>query len=313
VKPIRVGVLGANAQEHAEFFCRWASQGLQVVLSLGLEALSNRVELPVRRVDTWLVLLNSNQEQYRERLLKQALVPLVFAEPDVLDQPSAARYWSEQLLYSLAHAQDALDVLPEPELPATSAHRVWVLAASLGGLDAWMAFLAALPADIPAAFLVAQHIEAYSLESIQRRIQRETRLQVVSLREQEHQLVHGQVLIVPPDRRLMLASGSRCRVSEERWLAPYTPNISQVMLDVAQHFGAHAGAIIFTGTCNDGASACERMRELDGQVWTQSAESCVHSSMPDAARATGVTGRMGTPSQLAQDFIRIYHRRRTSA
>lgn len=304
MKPLRIGVLGANAHEHAEFFCRWASQGLQVVLSLGPEALTPRLQLPERRVDAWLILLNAGQQALRDALLKQSQVPLVFAEPAALDEPSKARYWSEQLRQSLVAPVE----LPPAENLPRAASRVWLLGASLGGPDAWMQFLAGLPADIPATFLVAQHIEAYSLEALSRRIQRETLLKPVPPLD-AHVLHHGEVMLMPPARQLKIASGSQCQFINQRWPGPYSPSISGLMQEVAQRFGAHSGAIIFTGTCNDGASACQSVRELDGQIWCQSADSCVHSSMPDAARATGLVSRSGTPQELAAEFIRIYHKR----
>lgn len=301
--------MGANAQEHAEFFCRWASQGLQVVLSLGPESLTAGLQLPERRIDAWLILLTDQQQALKTALSRQSPVPLVFADPAVLNEPAKARYWSEQLRHSL-ELKPELPVSPvEPVVTAPRpASRVWVLGASLGGPDAWIQFLSPMPADIPAAFVVAQHIEAYSLDVLARRIARETRLKAIKPTPL-HGLQHGEVLLVSPEQQLKIEAGSQCLLVDSRWPAPYSPNISSLMLEVGHRFGAHSGAIIFTGTCNDGASACSGLHQLEGQIWTQSAESCVHSSMPDQVRATGFAGRSGTPAQLAADFIRIYYKR----
>jgi chemosensory pili system protein ChpB (putative protein-glutamate methylesterase) len=38
---------------------------------------------------------------------------------------------------------------------------------------------------------------------------------------------------------------------------------------------------------------------MGGQIWTQDAESCVISNMPDQVRNTGVSSYTGNPEQLA--------------
>ena len=84
----------------------------------------------------------------------------------------------------------------------------------------------------------------------------------------------------------------------------YTPSIDMVVSDVAHRYGKHAGTIIFSGMCDDGKLGAHHMLKAGGQVWVQSAESCVISSMPDNVRKHCEVTYIGNPEQLAKQLVK---------
>jgi chemosensory pili system protein ChpB (putative protein-glutamate methylesterase) len=182
------------------------------------------------------------------------------------------------------------------------AERVWVLGASIGGPQAVKEFLAALPARLPVAFVLAQHISANFVDLLAEQLNRATRFKVLCPRE-GHEVRNQEVLVAPVDQRLMINRKRRVELHPPRRNAIYSPSIDTLMADVADSFGDAAGAIIFSGMGNDGVAGCHAIADQGGLVWAQDPESCVISTMPDNARKTGAVSLSGSPARLAERLV----------
>ncbi len=201
----------------------------------------------------------------------------------------------EQPVYELP---DDLRNAPHPDLGP-----VWVLCASLGGPQAVKEFLDLLPDDIPATFLYAQHIDAGCLDPLVSSIGRHTHLNVIS-GEHGIQLANGKVYVVPVDNEITFSDNHGILWQNQEWNGPYGPSHDHLLKNVADHFGKRCNAIIFSGMGDDGALGTSYIKEFGGTVWSQDAESCVQSSMPDSADATGLVDWRGTPTEMAEKLIR---------
>jgi chemotaxis response regulator CheB len=182
------------------------------------------------------------------------------------------------------------------------ARHVWVLGASLGGPEAVKLFLAALPGDLPVAFVLAQHLGANFDGLLAQQLDRVTALQVRTSRA-GHTLHHGEVIVAPVNQRLHI---NPLGVIELHPLAApsfYTPSIDTVITDMARRYGRASGVIVFSGMCDDGIMGVRVMQALGGPVWAQDAESCVISAMPDNIRRTGTVSYTGAPEQLAAKLL----------
>ncbi len=185
---------------------------------------------------------------------------------------------------------------------AEPAREVWLLAASLGGPLAVKAFLDALPAGLPVAFLYAQHIDVGFEATLPQAVGRHTAWRVRQAQPGQS-LCNGEVQVVPVGRELGFAPDGRLQLLERPWPEPYSPSIDQMMLNLAGQFGARCGVIAFSGMGSDGSAAAAYVRRQGGRIWTQSAESCVCSSMPDSLREGGYSELSGSPRELAAALI----------
>lgn len=182
---------------------------------------------------------------------------------------------------------------------------VWVLGASLGGPQAVRQFLAAIDADLPVAFILAQHIGANHVTLLAEQLNRVTKLSVVAGRT-GHKLQHNEVVLTPADKQLNITADGFLSFQPAPPSAVYSPSIDNVMAEVAKHFGKNAGTIVFSGMGDDGAKGCEMMAKNGGIVWAQDIASCVVSSMPDHARKTGTVSFSAKPEDLAQQLFKHY-------
>lgn len=193
------------------------------------------------------------------------------------------------------------------DAPATGAAKVriqhvWVLGASIGGPEAVREFLAALPRDFPALFVLAQHLGDEFVEMMARQLGQASALQVrVPLHGERAS--HGEVLIAPTGQRLLVDRQGVVVLERNSAPTPFNPSIDRVLCDVADRFGSDAGAIIFSGMSTDAAAGCRHLFELGGVVRVQRPDTCVVSTMIDGVMAQGVVTYSGSPQELAQKLV----------
>lgn len=280
-------------------------------------------------VDCWLVDLD-DQERWADLMdlmLEQAGVPLIFGD-GTAPAKTSEEYprWERRLFQTLIKSVGrpvvkvtikALDTVVverprtsppvpnefrNPALQSGKARRVWVLGASAGGPAAVKAFLDMLPREVPAAFVLAQHIDPKMLEALAISLVRHNGFKVRIGRSGDP-LRHGEVIVAPCEGEIAFDEEARVVVTGRPWEGPYAPSIDQVMNNVSQRFGPDAGVILFSGMGNDGSIAGPQVVARGGVVWAQTAETCAVSSQPDSARDTGCVSYSGSPENLALQLV----------
>ncbi|MEO6696818.1 MAG: chemotaxis protein CheB [Gammaproteobacteria bacterium] len=194
-------------------------------------------------------------------------------------------------------------IAPKRPLSNAAVLRVWVLGASIGGPQAVKSFLNAIPIDLPVAFILAQHIGTGFATLLAQQLDSTAAFQVIPA-QPGHSLRHHQVVLAPVEQDMVISAEGQLELKP---ITPddrlYRPSIDTIMTEVAQRFGCHAGAIIFSGMGKDGLRGAQSIVEHGGVVWGQDAESCLISSMPDHARNAGLVSFSGTPEALAKRLV----------
>lgn len=193
---------------------------------------------------------------------------------------------------------------PVVGLALADLNRVFVLGASIGGPESIKTFLANLPQEVPAAFIIAQHMGAEFLEMMSLQLDAATALSVRCPKHGER-VRHGDVLVAPVGEQLAIDEKGNVRLSAAGTGSPYNPSIDQLVHDAADRFGAHATLILFSGMGTDALEGARYLSERGGQVWAQDPASCVISSMIDAAKAQSLVRFEGTPAQLAEHVVMV--------
>lgn len=297
--------------------------GLNIVLNEPLTRLFLR---KLHKAEAEVLLLDLHDDsEHDDDLLHQILdnvdIPIIFNDVTALtlNGPCENKKWHYSLMQKIAEstgklnwqAEEIVDVR-RPAVVQTAgpirrerriAQNVWVLGASLGGPEAVKRFLKALPQDIPVAFILAQHLGANFVNLLAEQLDRSTDLRVMSPNE-GHVLMHGDVIVTPVDERLVINPIGNLDLLPIQEQTKYTPSIDMVINDIARRYGKRAGTIIFSGMGDDGKLGACHMLEAGGQVWTQSADSCVISSMPDNIHKYCEVTFTGTPEQLAKQLVK---------
>jgi len=183
---------------------------------------------------------------------------------------------------------------------------IWVLGASLGGPEAVKLFLTKIPAELPVAFVLAQHLGEGFVSLFADQLDKVSSFRVKKGVDGDT-LHHGEVIVVPVEQQLQIDKNGKIKLLDKKWPGLYRPSIDCIIESVTRTFKKKSAVIIFSGMGSDGVIACQEFfNQYDGTIWVQSKDSCVISSMPDSIRDAGLVSYSATPELLAEKLAEKY-------
>ncbi|MBA56649.1 MAG: chemotaxis protein CheB [Pseudomonadales bacterium] len=318
----RVGVIADSTLQRHVVCKAIESAGYGVAVTLSPDKVSEEL-ITGDQADVWLVDIEDEDKwsDFIVHLFEASKAPILLGEGNAPSVSSLQfQRWERKIFSKLkdivgkpcpedAAIQTLAQVALEPVVPdleeepeGEPASNVWVLGASLGGPAAVKEFLDELPAGLPIAFVIAQHIDPGFQDTLSKVWGRNSHFRFKAPLAGRC-LSHGEIMIAPIEQVMTVNQFGRVELFEEQWEGPYSPSIDQVMSLMADHFGVQTGAILFSGMGNDGAISAAKLRQMGIEVWAQTAETCANSSQPDSARATGCVTYSGSPKQLARKLM----------
>jgi chemosensory pili system protein ChpB (putative protein-glutamate methylesterase) len=221
------------------------------------------------------------------------------------------RQWFQRLQLKLS--QELECALPTQQTSAEllgktrpSFRDVWVLAASLGGPEAVKVFLENINPRLPVAFVYAQHIEPNFDKMLPSVVGKNSQIEVTFCNSSD-KLRPSCVSVFPSHTYAQVDSDGRVIfLPNKKWEQPYTPNINQVINNLAEFYSAQMGIIVFSGMCDDGASAALTLKAKGVPLWAQEPSECICSAMPEAVINSGKVDFIGTARDLARQLNAKY-------
>jgi two-component system chemotaxis response regulator CheB len=174
--------------------------------------------------------------------------------------------------------------------------------ASAGGLAALTRVLAPLPADLPAAVLVALHQEPRRVNELARMLGRRTRLPV-EVADRDTDMRPGLVLVVPPGRHLLVTSEARIGLIDAGDLPPARPSGDLLLATLAVTCGPRALAVVLTGRGHDAQAGVRAVVHCGGTVIAQDEGSSLFFAMPAAAIATNQVSQILAVDDIAAAIV----------
>jgi two-component system, chemotaxis family, protein-glutamate methylesterase/glutaminase len=191
--------------------------------------------------------------------------------------------------------------------------RIIAIGISTGGPNALQYVLAQIPADIPATFVVVQHMPEGFTEMFARRLDECCALDVQEAKSGDL-LIAGRVLICPGNRHVMvrrMPRGEMAILSDSPPINGHRPSADVLFHSVAQEFGLTAVGIIMTGMGEDGAEGIGAIKAAGGMTIAQSEETCVVAGMPRAAIVKGYVNKVISLDGLAAYLVKEYGNERS--
>lgn len=326
---IRIAVVSNSVSQRKQLKEALENVGLNVVIN---EPLTPTFVKKLDSINVDVILLDLDEhgdyEDILDSLLDNHSIPIIFNDVSVLtlNEPQVLARWYGKLLKKISASVGQNSIaektytdhynqtssqkinLPDKESRAEDglAKNVWVLGASLGGPDAVKEFFKYLPPDLPVAFILTQHLGANFISLLAEQLNQVTDYDVLTP-SVGHVIRHKEVIVVPVNERLTINPIGAIELKPIKQEQQYSPSINMVLNDILARYGQNAGAIIFSGMGNDGLKGCEQLHKKGAMVWTQSADSCVISSMPENIVGKGFVSFSGNPKKLAEklyDYLR---------
>lgn len=158
-----------------------------------------------------------------------------------------------------------------------------VIGASAGGIDALSALLPQLPAGLPLAVLVVQHVPKDRPSLLVEIFSRKCSWAVREPEDKEA-IEAGTIYFAPPDYHLLVEAGPQAALSADEPVNFSRPSIDVLFESAAEVYGRRLLGIILTGASNDGAAGLRRVQQAGGVTVVQQPSSAYAPFMAESAR-----------------------------
>ncbi len=176
---------------------------------------------------------------------------------------------------------------------------------STGGPSALQQIIPVLPANLPVAVMVAQHMPPGFTKSMAERLNRVSAVEVKEAEEGD---------IISPGRVLLAKSGMHLVFNEKygRKIASithrpesenYFPSVNVLFESAAHFFGNRTLPVVMTGMGTDGTEGLKELKKKGAFAMAQSEESCAVYGMPKSAIEGGLIDRVAGLEEMASAII----------
>jgi two-component system, chemotaxis family, protein-glutamate methylesterase/glutaminase len=187
-------------------------------------------------------------------------------------------------------------------------NRIIAIGISTGGPNALQYLLSQIPGDIPATFVIVQHMPEGFTDMFARRLDECCALDVQEAKSGDL-LLAGRALICPGNRHMMvrrMPRGDMVVLSDGPPINGHRPSVDVLFHSVAQEFGLTAVGLLMTGMGEDGAEGLGAMKASGGMTIAQSEDTCIVSGMPRAAIVKGYANKILPLDHLASFLLAEY-------
>lgn len=179
-----------------------------------------------------------------------------------------------------------------------------VVGASMGGIDALSSLASRLPADLPAAILVVQHLSDSSPGVLSAILDRRGPLAAVTA-EDRMPLERGRIYVAPPGRHLLVGKGGTTRVVFGPRENRARPAIDPLFRTAAVHCRSQVIGLILTGLLSDGAAGLYAVARCGGVPLVQAPDDAAFPEMPRRALERVPDAQTATLAEMASLLARL--------
>ncbi len=181
--------------------------------------------------------------------------------------------------------------------------RLILTGAAADGVDAAVAFFAALPATSRLTFLHTQHLGQQSTAALVAQLTAVCPLPVKVAADSSFTRP-GEVLVAPPAHQVRVHRDGRVELQPSASDAS-EPSIDDNFTMAAEGFGRDAVGIVFSGHSVDAVAGAQAIHDRGGSVWVESA-TAEYADMVSGVSAEGLVNFSGTPQELAAHLIEVF-------
>jgi two-component system, chemotaxis family, protein-glutamate methylesterase/glutaminase len=178
-----------------------------------------------------------------------------------------------------------------------------VIGASAGGVETLKRVAGGLPADLKATICVVLHIAPDSPSALAPILDRAGPLPCRPAADGQ-ELEHGQILVAPPNRHLIVDAGC-AKLTEEPPDHFHRPSVDVLFCSAALAFGSAVLGVVLSGNGHDGTAGLSAISEAGGAAIIQDPVEALFAGMPASALASVKPDAVVRSDQIARTIAAI--------
>lgn len=179
-----------------------------------------------------------------------------------------------------------------------------VIGASTGGPRALQQVLSDLPADLPAAVALVQHMPAGFTQSLAQRLDDRSSLTVREASAGES-LARGLALMAPGDYHMRFGSAKHVLLDQGPRCNHVRPSVDVTMKSAVERYGKAVIGVVLTGMGADGKEGAAHIKAAGGQVIAEAPSTCVVYGMPRSVIEAGLADHVVPLPEVAALLVKL--------
>lgn len=222
---------------------------------------------------------------------------------EIIDKVKIASISSINKTYSrnIAHKKVKNDIIKSNKI-----NKIVAIGTSTGGPKALQEVIPRIPGNVPAAFLIVQHMPPGFTRSLAERLNTLSELTVKEAEDGEI-IKPGYAYIAPGDFHMKLERGTdlKIRLTKDPPLSGHRPSVNMMMESLADTGLNNVIAVVMTGMGNDGSEGVKKIKNKNnGYIIAQDEQSCVVYGMPRMAVSTGVVDSVVSLKDITKEIMK---------
>lgn len=185
----------------------------------------------------------------------------------------------------------------------TPVRRLVVIGCSTGGPGALHQIIPRLPANLPAAVLVVQHMPAGFTRSLAQRLDEISAIHVREAAEGD-KIANGLVLVAPGGFHMVLDETGHVHLTQDPPQHGVRPAVDKTLESAVPLWGNRMVGVILTGMGYDGAKGMVSLKKLGGRTIAEDASTCVVYGMPKVVVELGAADQVLPIHEISEAIVR---------
>jgi two-component system chemotaxis response regulator CheB len=177
-----------------------------------------------------------------------------------------------------------------------------VIGSSTGGPNALQQVIPRLPANLPAAVLVVQHMPPGFTGSLANRLNESSPLEVCEAKEGDL-LQTGKVYIAPGGYHMVLLSATTIGLNQNPPVHSVRPAVDVTLVSALNYYGPKMVGVILTGMGYDGSKGMAALKKAGGKTVAQDEATCVVYGMPRVVVEMGKADKVLPIQKIADEIV----------
>ena len=187
--------------------------------------------------------------------------------------------------------------------PQSAFKSLVVIGSSAGGINALKEVLSGLPAGLPAAVIIVQHLVRTRKTQLHLFLDRISPLRVM-MAESDAILESGTGYLAEPGKHLGIENGNLV-LSCSKKVHYVRPSVDTLFISAARAYGSRVIGVIMSGSGQDGATGCLEIKAKGGVIIAQDEKTSQWFGMPGAAINTGIVDYVLNIKEIAGKIVEL--------
>jgi two-component system chemotaxis response regulator CheB len=184
----------------------------------------------------------------------------------------------------------------------SSISKVVIIGSSTGGPRSLYQIIPTIPANIPAAILIVQHMPPKFTSSMAERLNELSNINIKEAQNDDEILV-GRALIAPGGYHMTVGKNKKIAITEDKPRSGLRPAVDVTMETAVNIFGNLCTGVILTGMGHDGTEGASLIKAAGGTIIAQDEDSCVVYGMPRSIIENGLAHRIVPLNDIVKEII----------